>query len=418
MAETDKVHLLCTGEGIVSGTPVHLNLTTESHFKYVKRCSSIVLSVRIYLNVFAEEEGGASALQDGVQITYDTRCGFDAEFSAAVDRALEDYFVSFYGGIAYPFEEQRVLDCSAFAILFRKPTAYSKIKLEQVFDRVRWPTNWNVRTGSDVVARMLIGKNPKISNATLKSMVDDSVSYAIEGAEEMLEFAVGYLTRFRNSVQTSTQFLEFRRWIIDGCLLAAMNRLPISLQSDYTFTVNDTRIGSGPLDYYFYFPESSVSAIAVAGRRDALDEDEDGDDDDDWDDEDGERRYLEAKPCLEEVLMSNTMGQMCAQSLDLLKTVPLQQGDTLFKKSRVGKGPQAMRCVNSILSARQQFFFFTFTEYEGSSIPVIDYCGKYSIDVLPKLHRRESGLPEKDELNRPKIMVLLRALHFFLREDI
>ena len=64
MAETDQVHFLCTGEGIVSGTPIHLNLTTESNFKYVKRCSSIVLSVRIYLNVFAEEEEGASALQD------------------------------------------------------------------------------------------------------------------------------------------------------------------------------------------------------------------------------------------------------------------------------------------------------------------------------------------------------------------
>ena len=99
----------------------------------------------------------------------------------------------------------------------------------------------------------------------------------------------------------------------------------------------------------------------------------------------------------------------------------ISRGDaTLFKKPRVEKGPQAMRCVKSILSARQYFyfFFFTFTEYEGSSIPVIDYCGKYSIDVLPKLHRRESGLLAEDELNRPKFVVLLRALYFFLREDI
>eukprot|EP01035_Chromulina_nebulosa_P041116 gene41116-55593_t len=51
-----------------------------------------------------------------------------------------------------------------------------------------------------------------ISKATLKSMVvDDSGSHAIEGAVDMLEFAVGYLTRFRNAVQTSTQFLESTR---------------------------------------------------------------------------------------------------------------------------------------------------------------------------------------------------------------
>jgi hypothetical protein len=340
-------------------------------------------------------------------------------------------------GKAYPLEEQRVLDCSAFAIIFRKPTAYSKIKLEEMIDRVRWPTTWNVRAARDVVA-ILNEKYPTISKATLKSMVDDSGSHhAIEGAVDMLEFAVGYLMRYRNAVvQTSTQFLEStRRWIINGCLLAAMsptaspflNRLPIYLLSEYTFNLNESRIGSGPLDYYFFSPERSVSAIAVVdGRRGAaLDDVEDGNGGGNEEDDGvmGERSgslSLEAKQqCLDDAaFLSNAMGQVCAQSLDLLKTnISLQQeGNTSQKKARVEEGSRATRCVKSILSTGHHWFFFTFTEYEGSSIPVIDYFGKYSIDVLHNLHLRESGLSPEDELNRPNIMVLLRALYFFLRE--
>ena len=145
-------------------------------------------------------------------------------------------------------------------------------------------------------------------------------------------------------------------------------------------------------------------------------EDEDGGGDED-DGMMGERGSLDAKQCLD-VFLSNAMGQVCAQSLDLLKTISLQQGNTSQKKARVEDGSRAMRCVKSILSTGHHWFFFTFTEYEGSSIPVIDYFGKYSIDVLPKLQLGESGLSAEDELNRPKIMVLLRALYFFLREDI
>jgi hypothetical protein len=149
---------MCTGEDIASGTPI---LFDESNLNIMKSCSSIVLSVRLYLNVFAEEEGKAIVLQDGVRIAYDTKCGFDAAFSAAIDRELEGYVVRYKqkhprssvlssnyetllwhasNGKAYPLEEQRMLDCSAFAIMFRKPTAYSKIKLEEMIDRVRWPT--------------------------------------------------------------------------------------------------------------------------------------------------------------------------------------------------------------------------------------------------------------------------------------
>ena len=321
-------------------------------------------------------------------------------------------------------------NCSAFAIIFRKPTAYSKIKLEEMFGRVHWPSTWNVHAAKDVIA-ILNKKNAKISKTTLKSMVDDdSGSHAIAGAEDMLDFAMGYLTRFRNSVQSSTQFLEStRRWIINGCLLAAMSptaspsldhRLPIYLLSEYTFTVSGFRIGSGPLDYFFFSPESSVSAIAVDCRRGGSDE---GDGEDEGGDGNGSgegigaRGSLEAKQCLDEAFLSNAMGQVCAQSLDLLKTIPLRD-TTIAKKPRVAEGSRATRCVKSILSTGHHFFFFIFTEHEGSTIPAIDYFGKYSIDVLPKLHLRESGLSEEYEFDRSKIMALLRALYFFLREDI
>ena len=94
MAGTDQLQFVCTGKDIASGTPVHFTVT-ESNFKNVARCSSIILSVRLYFNVFAEEDGKASTLQDGVRIAYDTKCGFDAEFSAAIDQALEGYVLRY-----------------------------------------------------------------------------------------------------------------------------------------------------------------------------------------------------------------------------------------------------------------------------------------------------------------------------------
>jgi hypothetical protein len=442
-----QFQLICTGNDISSGTPIHFDVT-ESSFKYLKRCSSIVLSVKLYLDVYAEEERKANALPEGVRIVYDTKCGFDAAFSVAVDQELEGYVLRYrkkhprsavlssnYEKLlwhasnckAYPCEEQKLLDCSAFAIIFRKPTAYSKIKLEEMLDRVRWPVPWNVRSAKDVIDSILNNKNSKISKASLKVIVEDSRAHVITGADEMLEFAVGYLTRFRNSVPASTQFLEStRRWIINGCLLAAMSptaslfsdSLPIYLLSEYTYSLSESRIGSGPLDYYFFSPERSISAIAVDGRRGDLDEGDDGEEDGNEDGNVGigERGSLEAKQCLDEAFLSNAMGQVCAQSLDLLKTIILP--DTPLKKQRIEEDPRAIRRVKSILSTGHHFFFFTFTEYEGATIPLIDYFGKYSIDILPKLNLRESGLSVEDELDRPKIIVLLRALYFFLREDI
>ena len=182
--------------------------------------------------------------------------------------------------------------------------------------------------------------------------------------------------------------------------------------------MSESRIGSGPLDYYFFSPERNISAIVVDGRRGDSDEGGDGEEDGNEDGNGGvgERGSLEAKQCLDEAFLSNAMGQVCAQSLDLLKTIILP--DTPLKKQRIEEDPRAIRRVKSILSTGHHFFFFTFTEYEGTTIPVIDYFGKYFIDILPKLNLRESGLSADDELDRPKIIVLLRALYFFLREDI
>ena len=155
-----QIKLICTEEYIASGTSIFFYVT-ESNFNTMKRCSSIVLSVRLDLNLFAEEEGKVVKVEDGVQIAYDTKCGFDAAFSEAIDRELKGYIERYkqnrprssvlssnYETLlwsasnrrAFPLEEQRVLDCAAFAIIFRKPTAYSKIKLEEMIDRVRWPT--------------------------------------------------------------------------------------------------------------------------------------------------------------------------------------------------------------------------------------------------------------------------------------
>jgi hypothetical protein len=295
-----------------------------------------------------------------------------------------------------------------------------------MFNRVLWPEIWHVSTEADVIGKL---NASIISNDALKKMVDDRKSNNIAHEEEMLQFAIQYLKRFRRSVISSPKYLEStRRWIINGCLLAVMSPSveapdyssdePIRLVSEYTFTSNEPRVGNGPLDYYFCSQKHEPVFVA-----DGLEKSR-GDDDEEVLEtvEEEVGGSIEAKQYLEDISLQNAMGQVCAQASDLLKSITIP-AETPFKKQKCLDGKVLIRRVKSILSTGHHFLFFTFSEFEGNAIPSLDYLGKYSIAVMPKLkdakdNFRDSGLFQDDVFNEAEIMTLLRALYIFLRVDI
>jgi hypothetical protein len=308
----------------------------------------------------------------------------------------------------YPIEESLVLKHNAFSFIIQKPSAYSKIKFDEVFTRVRWPREWNVRNEQDAISMI---EDKHVSDESLMLKVDKP-DLIIPDEEEMVEFAMSYLTRFKCSIQLSPKYLEStRRWIINGCLLAAIstsskNVLPIGILSEYSFDSKGPRIGTGPLDYYFFSPKVSFAALAVDAHQIETSEEVD---------ENKNLGLLEAKQFLDGVYLSDALGQMCAQSLDLLQSITIQKNPT--KKAKLEEGNRrVLRSVKSIISTGHHYFFFTFTEYDEDVVPNIEYCGKYSIDVLPKDTDRNSGLSVGEQLKTPQIKKLLRAYFVLLHQ--
>eukprot|EP01036_Dinobryon_divergens_P023740 gene23740-32125_t len=444
----------------------------EDFLALLKDYSELSFSLEIALE---ELFSGRRKQQDKNYIRYDTRKGFDDEFNhqlecdlrfmlatsmetnlpleSAIDRVLFNSITL----IQYPLQETNVLEKSGFAILFCIPVQYSSIKLDYMISRLQWPIEWNVNSGDDVKANLLANR---CSSLALKNLVDSATSIDDESA--MVDFALAYLNRFRNVVQESTSYSEsLRRWIINGVLLAAASPTgehlssaheTVNMESEYTEVIpkERKRIGTGPLDYIFFSPQSSSKVVCLgAHKRKRLDEDSDTeakdtselDGDDDDDDSDAGvvglgNNILEAKQLLEGRKLTDAAGQVFAQSLDNLSNIRVGSSSNVeVGTSKEGEsggeevvgvaGRRAIRHVKSILATGHHYMFFTFTEYDvGKKEPTFQFLGTYSIDVLPSILNpgsqdsyRESGITLGLDINRTQISTLLRALYFFMRND-
>ena len=108
-----------------------------------------------------------------------------------------------------------------------------------------------------------------LSSSVLKTLVDNDAPIVDESA--MVDFALGYLNRFRSIVKDSFSgvYLLLRvieAWIINGVLFAAVSPTgeyltpprheAINMESEDIKMIkkNCKRIGTGPLDYIFYTP--------------------------------------------------------------------------------------------------------------------------------------------------------------------
>lgn len=433
LATNNAVQYYCRGRKRECGTDLEFPII-PSNFVILTECCSPSIFAIIPLSVHIENTRRIELLSEDIK--YDTMSGFDSAFRNNVNILLTDNIGSqrqhfetiLWKGsdklnTYYLFEEDNILNHSAFSILFRKPIPYSNIKLNMMFNRVLWPEIWHVSTEADVIGKL---KASIISNDALKKMVDERESNKIahEEEKEMLQFAIQYLKRFRRSVLSSPKYSEStRRWIINGCLLAVMSPCvddssdaSIRVVSEYTFAVNEQpRVGNGPLDYYFFSQNLEPAFVADGLENIRGDEDEEALEKE----EEEVGGSFEAKQYLEDISLQNAMGQVCAQASDLLKSITIP-AENPFKKQKCSSEKRLIRRVKSILSTAHHFLFFTFSEFEGNTIPSLDFLGKYSIAVLPKLKDakdkyRDSGSFQGDVLSETEIMTLLRALYFFLR---
>ena len=48
---------------------------------------------------------------------------------------------------------------------------------------------------------------------------------------------------------------------------------------------------------------------------------------------------------------------------------------------------------------------------------MLEYYGKYSIDVMRKKTDRDSGLDMNDDIDRGKVSKMLKAIHCFVKND-
>jgi len=72
-----------------------------------------------------------------------------------------------------------------------------------------------------------------------------------------------------------------------------------------------------------------------------------------------------------------------------------------------------------MLSTGYHTMFFSLSRLpdDADELPMLEYYGKYSIDVLRKRTNRDNGLDTNDEIDSDKIRKILRAIHCFVQND-
>ena len=75
--------------------------------------------------------------------------------------------------------------------------------------------------------------------------------------------------------------------------------------------------------------------------------------------------------------------------------------------------------VKGMLSTGHHTMFFSLSRIpDADELPVLEYYGKYSIDVMRKKTDRDSGLNMNDDIDRGKVSKMLKAIHCFVKNDI
>ena len=166
------------------------------------------------------------------------------------------------------------------------------------------------------------------------------------------------------------------------------------------------------------------------------------------DDEDEENyrgvSILEAKADIDAVYLDSALPQLLAQMLDAFNaniTISnnsrkrtadvLRENETITSSSCDGLSATNQdsstikmkktkkNIVKGMLSTGYHTMFFSLSRLpdDTDQLPMLEYYGKYSIDVLRKRTNRDNDLDTNDEIDSEKIRKILRAIHSFVQND-
>jgi len=342
--------------------------------------------------------------------------------------------------------EQNIIKYTCSSIFLEKPKGYSDFVLEDLLTRFQWPIVFHHE--NEQLIRKAIWKG-KYSSSSLKVKVNSADTTAVSFPDlEKLTTTMNSLKYFRNVMDNKENncYSEAnRRIIIDILLLAGLqsgndNDYSLSLCAEKNMEFATSRIGNGPLDYYIV--NSGQQIIIALPHRQSEDNEKKADDED-------EENYegvsiLESNVDIDAADLDAALPQLLAQMLDAFyaditisnnsrkrtadvlrenETITSSSGDRLSAtnqdSSTIKKMKTKKNIVKGMLSTGYHTMFFSLSRLpdDADELPMLEYYGKYSIDVLRKRTDRDNGLDTNDEIDSEKIRKILRAIHCFVQND-
>jgi hypothetical protein len=315
-------------------------------------------------------------------------------------------------------------------ILIRGSQPYSKISLKDLLapiPRFTIPPHLGANIGE------LVDKIVNFSGETQLQNAVNSATFTIPDILDKVNHIQAYFKYFAKLLHTPSCFSEANRRIaINVLLLPALAHSEdeispgeFSIDAEHYMKLPHTpRIGNGPLDYFVNAPELPPlvgSAIHIA--RDISE----GDIDPTLDAEaspsfatsekaGSSTSVIEAKSDVDSISLFDSLGQLFAQMLDAMKLPDSNKKRKYTEEGKVNPKENGEKFVKGILSTGQQTMFFSFKSNHGTTLPVLEYYGKYSVNFLPRKEGRQSGLFDlKTPVDRGEIENYLKAVYFFSR---
>ena len=420
------------------------------------------ISFGIPMNVMVEEkERKVRGVMD-----YYSDTGFDADFFDSLDLIRDSYATSLkrqviniipylvgeYGNrieLKPTTDVQNIIKYCCSSIFLGKPKGYSDFVLKDLSARFQWPTA--LRYESEQLIREDIWKG-KNSSSSLKDKVNDAVTTFPD--EEKLTTTMNSLKYFRNVMDDKDNncYSEAnRRIIIDILLLAGLQSCDgiddkLSLCSEKYMDITSSRIGNGPLDYYIVNSGQQIITSLPRAKQSQDKGKKEVDEDDDNEENYRGVSILEAKTDIDAAYLDAALPQLLAQMLDALNaTITISNNSrkrpadvlsdnevTTTSSSSSSSGDRLSatdedfitikkknkNIVKGMLSTGHHTMFFSLSRIpDADELPVLEYYGKYLIDVLRKKTDRDSGLNMNDDIDRGKVSKMLKAIHCFVKND-
>lgn len=395
-----------------------------------------VFYLKITLLIYKESDNNKDIVRLPQNVEYETICGFDAKFTKNLDDAIKRCLKSkglttksvndvrcILTNESYTetssLTEDNLYHMNLFVLLLQVTCAYSSVVVADIKDLVALPPTY-----TDIHTFIVSIASGQPSSTALKELVDD-LSIQVPSFDKKVAYSVQGLSYIADCIQASDAYNEAtRRMIIDCILLPALaqdeKKNDVELKPEYYMPLSDQvhRVGRGPLDYYI---ASSVPVITASVKNPASQKDaEDGDETEDLEELAGDsllaaepvqRTLLEAKTLVEPDNLHKSLGQLVAQMLDGLNLELTRKRDV---DGMVKKGEE-VRSIKGILSTGHHTLFFSLRKAAGSERPLLQYYGRYVVDVLPKISGRDSGLQVGEPVKQVQVERVLRALYLFTK---